>query len=67
MINNLFKHFLLIGLGIFLASPTFSAENTTIFTGKVVRVFDGDTIAVLNSQKQQVKVRLYGIDAPEKH
>ena len=33
-------------------------------SGKVVSIHDGDTIAVLQG-KQQVKVRLYGIDAPE--
>lgn len=32
---------------------------------KVVSISDGDTITVLNS-KEQTKVRLYGIDAPEK-
>ena len=34
--------------------------------GKVVRVLDGDRIVVLNNKKQQVKIRLYGIDTPEK-
>ena len=33
--------------------------------GKVVGVSDGDTITVLSAQKQSVKVRLHGIDAPE--
>lgn len=35
------------------------------FNGKVVSIHDGDTITVL-SGKEQTKVRLYGIDAPEK-
>ncbi len=35
------------------------------FTGKVVGIADGDTIQVLREGKA-VKVRLYGIDAPEK-
>lgn len=35
------------------------------FTGKVVAVADGDTITVLRD-KEQVKVRLAEIDAPEK-
>jgi len=35
------------------------------FTGKVVAVADGDTITVLNG-REQVKVRLTEIDAPEK-
>lgn len=35
-------------------------------TGRVVSVADGDTITVLDTNKQQHKVRLVGIDAPEK-
>lgn len=34
--------------------------------GKVVGVADGDTITVLTADKQQHKIRLAGIDAPEK-
>ena len=37
-----------------------------ILTGRVVRVTDGDTIVVLDSAKAQHKVRLTGIDAPER-
>ncbi len=35
-------------------------------TGKVVRVADGDTITVLDRGNTQHKIRLMGIDAPEK-
>jgi len=35
-------------------------------TGKVVGVADGDTITVLDGQQTQHKIRLMGIDAPEK-
>lgn len=35
-------------------------------TGKVVSVADGDTITILDSAKAQHKIRLYGIDTPEK-
>ena len=35
-------------------------------TGKVVNIADGDTIAVLDADKVQHKIRLHGIDAPEK-
>lgn len=35
-------------------------------SGRVVGVADGDTITVLTANKQQIKVRLYGIDCPEK-
>lgn len=34
--------------------------------GRVVRVADGDTITVLDADKVQHKIRLSGIDAPEK-
>ncbi len=34
--------------------------------GRVVAVSDGDTLTVLDKDKQQHRVRLYGIDAPEK-
>lgn len=36
------------------------------FTGNVVGVADGDTITVLDAGKVQHKIRLTGIDAPEK-
>lgn len=36
------------------------------WTGTVVGVSDGDTITVLSDSKQEVKIRLYGIDCPEK-
>jgi len=35
-------------------------------TGRVVRVTDGDTIVVLDADKVQHKIRLQGIDAPER-
>ncbi|WP_103600326.1 thermonuclease family protein [Campylobacter concisus] len=44
---------------LWVASPLFA------LSGKVVSIHDGDTITVL-SGKEQTKVRLYGIDAPEK-
>lgn len=36
------------------------------FEGRVVSVHDGDTVRVLVG-KEQIKVRLFGIDAPESH
>ncbi|MFT4176033.1 MAG: thermonuclease family protein [Luteolibacter sp.] len=43
----------------------FSIALGGTITGRVVSVADGDTITVLTPQKQQVKIRLAGIDAPE--
>lgn len=43
-----------------------SSEPVKIITGKVIRVADGDTITILDAQNTQNKIRLYGIDAPEK-
>ena len=34
------------------------------FTGKVIRVIDGDTIVVLTEEIKQIKIRLEGIDCP---
>src|SRR5690606_5194080 len=33
--------------------------------GKIVRVSDGDTIVLLDSTNQQIRIRLHGIDCPE--
>ena len=41
-----------------------SAE--TVLEGRVVAVADGDTLTVLDAQQKQHKIRLLGIDAPEK-
>jgi len=38
----------------------------SVLEGTVVKVADGDTITVLDSNKQQHRVRIAGIDAPEK-
>ena len=37
-----------------------------VIEGRVVAVADGDTVTVLDARKRQQKVRLTGIDAPEK-
>ena len=44
---------------------SFGLSAATI-EGKVVNVADGDTITVLVNNNTQYKIRLQGIDAPEK-
>lgn len=46
-----------------LLAPLIQAET---FTGRVVRVLDGDTVEVLDASNTPHRVRLAGIDAPEK-
>jgi len=40
--------------------------NACPLSGKVIKIADGDTITVLDSKRQQHKIRLAGIDAPER-
>ena len=48
------------------ASPAFAAKPHYELTGEVVKIADGDTLTVLDESKTQHKIRLAGIDAPEK-
>ncbi len=44
-------------------SPTASANS---LTGKVVKITDGDTLYLLDANYKEHKIRLAGIDAPER-
>lgn len=46
-----------------IAVPSFPLPRTV--EGKVTKVADGDTLTVLTRDGTRIKVRLYGIDAPE--
>jgi len=61
MKNVLFIFFL--PLWVFLFSTNVTASD---FQAKVMHIADGDTITVLNAANEQVKIRLNGIDCPEK-
>lgn len=45
--------------------PVASWGNSTTFEAKVVKIVDGDTITALDAQNTSIKIRMYGIDAPE--
>lgn len=53
-----------IVLAIALVAAPFA--QATILLGRVVGVSDGDTITVLDTDNTQYKIRLVGIDSPEK-
>ena len=42
-----------------------TVASAATFYGRVVSIADGDTLTILDSQHQQHKIRLQGIDAPE--
>lgn len=54
------KHFLRILAFLILSSPSYSQ-----LLGKVVSIADGDTFTMLVNDKQ-IRIRLHGIDCPEK-
>ena len=55
---------LIIGLVIYILCICLAQAE--ILRGKVVKIADGDTLTLLDRSKQQHKVRLIGIDAPER-
>jgi micrococcal nuclease len=63
MIRSFQKFKLLLTCFALSLAATASAES---LTGKVIGVMDGDTIEVLDTTKRPRKIRLEGIDAPEK-
>lgn len=56
------KFLIFLAVFCFLICPGFAAA----LDGKVIKVADGDTITILIDGHQQQKIRLYGIDTPER-
>jgi endonuclease YncB( thermonuclease family) len=50
-----------------LLSATAILAHADTLTGYVFKITDGDTIVVLDANRQQHKIRLAGIDSPESH
>jgi endonuclease YncB( thermonuclease family) len=61
--RNILVIFSIVSLTIFGGC---SRETSGSLSGTVVRVADGDTITILDAQRVQDRVRLQGIDAPER-
>jgi endonuclease YncB( thermonuclease family) len=49
-----------------MAGTALAAKPHYELTGEVVKIADGDTLTVLDESKTQHRIRLAGIDAPEK-
>ena len=62
ILKQTFKQFL---VAILFSAASLAIQAATLI-GKVVGISDGDTIKVLDSNKAEHKIRLMGIDAPEK-
>lgn len=63
----MFRNLLLIFVLIPLTYCTSPQQNQQKLTGKVVRILDGDTFELLTEGNIPVKIRMNGIDAPEKN
>ena len=51
---------------LFLFFSLFCVGTVHAFPAQVIHIADGDTITVLDEHRKHVKIRLYGIDSPEK-
>lgn len=63
MKNNMFKTSLTTILMVLLFSQV---QASDILIGRVIKVKDGDTIAILDKSLNRHNIRLFGIDTPEK-
>ena len=66
VLSNHSRRLLLIltALLIFLAAASYAAPIRTV-TATITKITDGDTVQAVTPEGTKLKVRLYGIDAPE--
>lgn len=65
LLKSLYKVLRLVALHSVCFLTLLSLHAETLH-GRVVHVADGDTLTILNVRNEQTKIRLAGIDAPEK-
>lgn len=56
---------LIVVMVLMFAVPGWAKDPIRIINGQVTKISDGDTIQVVDAAGVKVKVRIYGIDAPE--
>ncbi len=67
MTTQQYRRFVAVGIVTFLLLLPYATEAVAdTLTGKVVKVADGDSITVLDNTNIQHRIRLQGIDAPER-
>jgi len=62
---QLMRYCAIVLVGLLLGHTAFAAEDVGRLAGRVTKVVDGDTIDVL-LDSGLIRVRLHGVDAPEK-
>ena len=69
--KTLCAYILLFGIMLLAANQGDAVAKTAVkpiaqWEAKVVGITDGDTLTVLTPNKEEVRIRLYGVDAPER-
>ena len=52
-------------MSFFLTTPSLALDLIRTVTGSVSKVSDGDTMQITTPERTKLRVRLYGVDAPE--
>ena len=60
------RRFLIVALAGCIAAASVSETERVVLSGRIVALADGDTLTLLDADKRQHRIRLDGIDAPER-